>query len=226
MFGYMNNRGIVMHADIKAVEKGYIIKGQEYVRVTEVMSVIRKKELEVWRGNIGNEEADRILLEAQDTGTRVHLACEEILKGITTGFDIRIRDLDLQGIEIKMVENFQGWVNRNVKGVILLEEVVFSEKFRYAGRLDALVFLRDGKEVLIDIKTTGAIYDEVALQLAAYKEALKEMEIVGDDCRRMCVRLDKKTGSLEIREFTGTQDFQAFLCCLGIYNWLKGGKNV
>jgi len=216
-----------MPADIKLTEQGYIIDGKIYPRVTSILSVIRKQELEQWRGEVGNEVADEKLLSAQDTGTRIHSACEDILEQIDAEVEIpKISNLDVYPEnEQCMLLNFLGWAVKHIEKIILLEKVVYHPTYIYAGRMDWLVVLKgDSIPTLFDLKTSAAIYDEVALQLAAYKEALKVMGIV-EDCRRMCLRLDKEDGSIQIKEFNGTQDFNAFLCCLGLYNWRKGGKN-
>lgn len=56
---------------------------------------------------------------------------------------------------------------------IAVEATVASTTSRYAGTLDlvATVAARDGARALIDIKTGKGVYDDVALQLAAYRYA-------------------------------------------------------
>lgn len=217
-----------MNANIvEIIGDQYVIDGKRYPRVTNILSVIRKQELENWRGEVGNEAADEKLLSAQDTGTRIHSACEDILEQIDAEVTPKIKDIDIfPENEQCMLLNFLGWAAKHVENVILLEKVVYHPTHIYAGRMDWLLKLRGHSlPVLFDLKTSAAIYEEVALQLAAYKEALKVMGLI-DDCKRMCLRLDKKDGGIQVKEFTGTQDFNAFLCCLGLYNWRKGGKNV
>ncbi len=215
-----------MPADIKLTEQGYIIDGKLYPRVTTILSVIRKIELEHWRGAVGNEVADEKLVASQDTGKRIHSACEDILEQIDAEIIPKIPNIDTYpDNEQCMLLTFLGWAVKHVEKVIVLEKVVYHPTYVYAGRMDWLLMLKgDSIPTLFDLKTSGAIYDEVALQLSAYQEALKVMGIV-DTCRRMCLRLDKQDGSIQIKEFTGAQDFNAFLCCLGIYNWRKGAKN-
>jgi hypothetical protein len=52
-----------------------------------------------------------------------------------------------------------------------VEESVYNRAQRYAGTLDAILTLSDGRRLLIDYKTGKAIYPEVSLQLAAYRYA-------------------------------------------------------
>lgn len=53
----------------------------------------------------------------------------------------------------------------------LSEATVYSRRYGYAGTLDAIFTLPDGRRFLCDYKTGRAIYGEVALQLAAYRYA-------------------------------------------------------
>jgi len=213
---------------VEIINGEYVIDGKHYPRVTSILNVIRKRELENWRGKVGNEVADEKLVASQDTGTRIHSACEDILEQI----DAEVKIPKISALETypeneqHMLLNFLDWAVKNVEKVILLEKVIYHSVYIYAGRIDWVLKLRgQNLPILIDLKTSASIYPEVALQLAAYKEALKVLKMV-DDCGRMCLRLDKNDGKVEIKEFTGTQDFNAFLCCLGIYRWIKGGKNV
>lgn len=213
---------------IEIIDGEYIIDGKKYPRVTSILNVIRKQELENWRGDVGNEVADEKLATSQDTGTRIHSACEDILEQIDAEVEApKIRDIETYPEnEQCMLFNFLGWAIKNVEEVIILEKVVYHPVHCYAGRVDWVLKLRgQNLPTLFDLKTSAAIYPEVALQLAAYKEALKALKLI-DNCGRMCLRLDKKDGQVEVKEFTGTQDFNVFLCALGIYRWKKGGKNV
>lgn len=53
---------------------------------------------------------------------------------------------------------------------LYLEETVWSDAHRYAGSFDAIARV-DGEIVVLDWKTSKAVYDSVALQLSAYRYA-------------------------------------------------------
>jgi ATP-dependent exoDNAse (exonuclease V) beta subunit len=55
------------------------------------------------------------------------------------------------------------------------ERIVFSERYGYAGALDALGRLPNGQRVALDWKTSREMRPEYALQLAAYARAYEEM---------------------------------------------------
>jgi len=52
-----------------------------------------------------------------------------------------------------------------------VEATVYNRTQHYAGTLDAILTLADGRTLLIDYKTGKAVYPEVGLQLAAYRHA-------------------------------------------------------
>jgi hypothetical protein len=52
-----------------------------------------------------------------------------------------------------------------------VEQTVYNRTQRYAGTLDAILVLSDGRRLLVDYKTVKAVYPEVSLQLAAYRYA-------------------------------------------------------
>lgn len=55
--------------------------------VTTKLGIIDKGQLNRWRGDIGNREADLRMQEKADRGTRIHMAYETFLKGGTVIYD-------------------------------------------------------------------------------------------------------------------------------------------
>lgn len=51
------------------------------------------------------------------------------------------------------------------------EATVYNRAQHYAGTLDAILTLADGRKLLVDYKSGKAVYPEVGLQLAAYRYA-------------------------------------------------------
>jgi hypothetical protein len=56
---------------------------------------------------------------------------------------------------------------------VCIEKVVYNPKLKYAGTLDRVFSIPDGREVLLDIKTGESVPTWLDLQLSAYVEALK-----------------------------------------------------
>ena len=74
-----------------------------------------------------------------------------------------------------MVDTFiRDWQDLPKLRVLATEGKVWSEKYKYQGTLDCIGFL--GKKlVIIDWKTSNAIYADMGLQLVAYAKAYEEM---------------------------------------------------
>ena len=104
-------------------------------------------------------------------GTEVHDLAEHLLKGQ----EVKVPD-ELRG----HVEAYVRFLDEWEPTPVVVEKAVVNYTYGYAGTLDMVVDLPDGRRVLADIKTTrSGIYGETALQLAAYRYA--EVYIDGDD---------------------------------------------
>jgi len=188
----------------------YEINGKLYVSVTTALTIIRKPHLEIWRGNLGNEEADRVRDEAAEFGSYIHDWCHDVVRGCTPFPD-------------PLVDAFAQWFKATVKEVVLAEKPVWSDRYRYAGRPDLVAILKGDRSIptVIDIKTTTDIWPEMGLQLAAYQQAMEEQGIKTK--RRIIVHLSKKTEKLKTKEFSNSMDFNMFLYALSLYKYFEGG---
>ena len=127
--------------------------------------------------------------KAADIGTSVHKYAEAVLKGepIEVADDERVR---------AGVTAFEDWLKAHEIVPFALERRILSRKFFYAGTTDFFGRI-DGEYAVLDFKTSGAIYDEMWLQTAAYELALHEELQIDDPITRWLIRLDKKTGKFE-----------------------------
>lgn len=82
---------------------------------------------------------------------------------------------------------------------ILIESTVYHRAYGYAGTLDMVADLNDGKRWLLDVKTTrSGVYGDTAFQLAAYRYADRYLDDDGrardmvpvDGCAVIWVRAD------------------------------------
>lgn len=194
-------------------QRFYTIDNQRFPSVTTVLGVIKSFELEHWRGELGNVEADRIAEQAAEVGRTVHYLCYLY----NTGQSFTIPD----GIVGELFSAYRGWFAGNINRVVFAEKVVVSRKYGYAGTADLVAIVKgDMAPAVIDIKCTGGFWPTMPLQLAGYREAiLEEGEQVN---RRLIVRLDKAELGLQVKEYTEhTRDFNAFLCALGLFRYLN-----
>jgi len=195
--------------------KYYEIDGKKYPRVTAILNIIHRPELERWRGELGNIEADRIRDDMAAIGTSLHNICR--LFNRDQSFEIPARSQIGQ-----MFETYRQWFETAIDTVIETEQLVVSRKFGYAGTFDLLAVLKgDTTPSVIDLKTSKDFWPTMALQLAAYREALLEEGKKVD--RRLVIRIDKlETGKLQIKEYSQhARDFNAFLAALSLFRYFE-----
>jgi len=109
------------------------------------------------------------------------------------------------------VKAFKEWWGKMGIKLVMGDTKVASMQYGYGGSLDALG-MRNGKIVLLDWKTSSGIYNEYALQVAAYAQAFKETFGVPCD-EAFIVRFGKKLPiEFEAKEVASLDtSFQAFL---------------
>lgn len=103
---------------------------------------------------------------------------------------------------------------------VFVEQVVYSEKYNYAGTLDLLAEV-NGKLTVLDWKTGKAVYPEAHLQNAAYRQAIREMGH-GDPVQGIIVRLPKVETDPEFEAVEALPEpecFDIFLHILNLWQW-------
>ena len=109
--------------------------------------------------------------KAARRGTEIHKLGEQLVRGE----EVTVPD-ELAG----HVEAYVRWLDTFAPDPVLIEAVVYSERFRYAGTLDLVADLpcllpdcpNDRDRWLLDLKSNrSGVYGETALQLAAYRYA-------------------------------------------------------
>ena len=160
--------------------------------VTTVLGASPKWYLGNWRGDVGNAEADRIMKEAQIHGSNVHWYLNHLLNGgslvfnketVEKGF-INVKD-QFEFLHIYKVVQFLNIVKPKI---LMSEEILWSDKYEFAGTMDLLMDVEEGeypvngaKPIFLeggiyvaDLKTGKSIGNEAFWQTSAYAEALKE----------------------------------------------------
>ena len=122
-------------------------------------------------GDKGTAEAERIGKEAMEKGTRVHINCEALLKGLP--FMITPELIKNNEDEIKMLMGFILWYRETNPEVIETEKMLFHPNHPAAGASDIICKI-DGEWWVIDIKT-GNHYNTHQLQLTAYGWLVKDI---------------------------------------------------
>lgn len=109
-------------------------------------------------------------------GTKVHKLAEKLVHGVEVEVPV-----ELAGYVAQCARFLDEW---QVKP-LLVERVIGSYRWGYAGTFDLIGELPDGRRLLLDYKTGRDIWPETALQLAAYRHA---EAYVGDDGTEMPMR--------------------------------------
>ena len=105
--------------------------------------------LEAWKARVGEEEAARVSKEATDRGTLVHEFAERHFNGENIWEELRAQPLDVR----QMSRDLITVVKTGLEEVWGQEQVLWSNKYRYAGRTD-MVGVWKGKPAIIDFKTS------------------------------------------------------------------------
>jgi len=136
--------------------------------------------------------------KAADVGSQVHELIEMYFK-VSPGPGVVYYPLDLPTKpEIDVPYNaFLDWIDKNDVHCQLSEHKIYS-RLGYAGTLD-FIGMVNGRQYLVDFKSSKGFWPEMPMQIAAYAHAHHEMtheDIEGAGI----LRLDKKTGMPEWRE--------------------------
>ncbi len=202
----------------------YTIDEVELPSVTSVLGILDKSEaLLPWavrqctkfiRENKGDRETyptlDRLLTsaenewrnvrdEAGETGSQAHSIIESHIKGKAVPTEIS-----------PAYGAFKQWEDLHCVSWLKSEMTVQDLSEGYAGTLDAIAIF-EGKNYVIDFKTSSGFYDTFGMQIAAYANAARKMGHDIEGCG--VLRLDKKTGLPEWRDYSHRmdRDYNAFL---------------
>ena len=124
------------------------------------------------------------------------------------------------------VDAFISWTKAHDVKAVFVERKCFSRRHRYAGTVDLVAYI-DGVAAVADFKTSSGIWDEYALQLAAYQQALLEEGVVDDDTDRWIIRFDKNLGTFEAVKLARDdyeRDARGFRAALALYRTLNEMK--
>jgi len=208
----------------------YWDKRKPYISVTTILQVLDKPALRWWFGQqvynamvvdptLGQKEALNAPYatskKAMSRGTTVHSIVEnykhskEYLAKLPEDFK-------------PYAEAFYTWFEDNDVEIVDNEMTVLSKKYGYAGTLDiTFKFRKKGRLLIGDIKTGKDIYEEVFLQLSAYKNAYEEMKKQPIDGIAVILlstgRDGKATGKYKFEE--GEYCFDEFLAARKLWIW-------
>jgi len=218
-----------MADDVKKVSQAHTIykdaAGKRLPGVTTILSVLAKPALVAWANRLGLDGIDssKYTDESARIGTLAHYLVQCHLTHTEPA-------LTMYGQwEIDKAENalisFYEWEKSHTIEPIETELPLVSEQYKYGGTVDCYGMV-DGTLTLLDFKTGKAIYDEMLIQLAAYRQLLTENGFPVDRARIIRIGRREDEG-FEERAITDFEPyFELFEHCLAIYRLQKriGGK--
>jgi len=190
--------------------------GDRYYRVTSLISILNRPELNELRGFKGNKEMDRIMNETATIGRIFHDQAVQMVE-LREHYEYLI-NTTYDDILEPMCKKYLEFILENVVKAKCHEKTMFSKKFGYCGRIDDLYLFKNRKTYdLIDIKTSKIRHYSHALQLSAYKNLLKEH---GIECsNRYIISVPRDGSPVKMYKITTDHniDFYNFLHCKTLF---------
>lgn len=183
----------------------YAIDGVRLPSVTEIIKPLSPD----W------SMVDASILEAKRAlGVAVHLACELSDSG----------ELDEQSTDatvMQYVDSWRSFLSHTGAAVVANERRMFHPMLRFAGTIDRVIQMPDGKTLVVDIKTASDAHPSYGVQLAGY-ELLLSMDSSLRIDGRATVHLAE--GGYRLHMHTDPNDHPAFMGCLSILQWKESHK--
>lgn len=157
---------------------------------------------------------DKILRVAADRGTRVHAAIAEYLRGRGMWHE--------EPEDIPYLDSFEKWWKEGSE-ITSLETRYYCDKYMLTGQCD-VILQKEGKNILIDWKTSVKVNDTWRYQGAAYRHL---MQGTYDIDEVWFVKLCKKGGEPEVIKYARDEceaNFLIFIKCIEIYEIFHAGK--
>jgi hypothetical protein len=203
---------------VKAHIKYTLADGTLVPGVTTVLGILNKPALIPWANKLGLQgiEVGKFVDDKAAIGTLAHQMIADYLRGIETDTS------EYSKMQIDQAENsvlsFFEWEKAHKLHPILIEEPMVSERHGFGGTLDLITTINGEPELcLIDFKTSGGIFPEMFVQVAAYRGLAFEHELDIKKVRILRIGRtddegfeDKPVNHLDKR-------WEIFLHCLAIY---------
>ena len=148
-------------------------EGKEYPSITTVLSPRNKEGLMKWRKKVGNDVATHIANKAAVRGSKGHKMCEDYLNGL----DMEKHKKDF--LPYCLFNELKNQTFDNINDVIGQELVLYSDKYKIAGRTDLIANYK-GELSIVDFKTStnerkDSYNENYYIQTSAYAEMFEEL---------------------------------------------------
>lgn len=190
--------------------------------VTTIVGLLNKPHLVAWANKMGLQGIDTTAYTAAAAGAGT--CAHEMIQAMVGGPEVDFSKYT--GEEIEAAQNaadkFREWLQKHDMQTHLIEEQIVSERYRVGGTIDWYGEL-DGKMTLVDIKTSGNIYAEHVIQVAAYAQILKDEDYPVEDVRilRFSREDDDDHRDMSLSDRLLEAGFEIFLRLRDIYDLQK-----
>lgn len=208
---------------VQAHQRYYLADGTQVPGVTTIVGQLHKN-LVPWANKLGLQGIDtsKYVDETAFIGTLAHYLIECALKGEKP--DTSDFSPNQLNVAMESVTAWQHWLAGHTLKAELIEAALVSEQYRFGGTIDCFGVL-DGKPMLLDFKSSGAIYREHKIQAAAYFYLLREHGYRAEGVN--IIRIGRDGGALEEHRLSGKEvlaGWKAFCALRQVYDHLKEVK--
>lgn len=184
-----------------------------------------------WLADKGWDESQALKQSAGEKGSKIHSAIEMLIAGQELKHNDQIMNPQSGIAEEFSVEEWESilsfglWVKETKPKFILNEVTVISEKYGFAGTVDAVVEI-DGQIYIVDFKSGQNLWPEYEMQISAYKQALSEMGKKTKDAKLAILQIGYRRNKKQFK-FTEVDDqFSLFLASKQIWEKETAGQKV
>jgi len=201
------------------LKDGTIVPG-----VTTILSVLNKPALVKWANNLGLQGIDssKYVDEKAAIGTLTHQMIADYLQRKETDTS------EYSKVQIDQAENavlsFLEWEKTHHIELVLIEEPMVSELYKFGGTIDCLGQM-NGSLCLLDFKTSSGIFPEMMIQVVAYRQLLIEHGYKVDQAIILRVGRTPDEGFEDRLINELDRRWQIFEHCLEIYRLQREVKN-
>lgn len=210
--------------ELKQAAKAHTIyKLQDGKRVpgtTTILGVLNKPQLVAWANRLGLEgiDSNKYTDAAARIGTLAHYLIQCDMTGETPDIS-EYGAMEIDKAENALISFFEWKKGKNIE-TIENEIPLVSEQYGYGGTIDCFCKI-DDTYWLIDFKTCKSIYNEMLVQLAAYRQLLNENGFEVDKAKILRIGRDETEGFEERTVTDFTKYWEMFEHCLAIYKLQK-----
>lgn len=151
-----------------------------------------------WAWQLGTEGKDyrSVRDQAADAGTLAHSLIDAHIHGTQP---VIVGEPDVVSKATSAFNSYLSWQKTSDAKIEWTERQLVSEKHRYGGTPDAFGTIGN-KPVLLDWKSSNAVYADYLMQLAAYGELIREVDGIEVQGFYLC-RFSKENGDFSVHHY-------------------------